>query len=191
MGIGSSLLLNGWQLQVQKAGDEWEPACGVTSRYTDFGPSRAGLYITSHHIRSHHTRPPSRPVTWPDFTPWRLLNGLSEKPLLHRDPPQSPGSANPGRCVRHLKTSRYHQPIALVLYRQKADSSSRRLTVGDESGFNTKTQQPPPLLLSSSSSAPGGLLLFSWCSPLSLDSSGSWKDSARCLIRRVRMIQTR
>lgn len=48
---------------------------------------------TSHQITSHQAPEPS--CDWPDFTPSRLLNGLSEKPLLHRDPPQVQEASTP------------------------------------------------------------------------------------------------
>ena len=104
--------------------------------------------ITSDHITSHQAPEPRS--YWPHFTPSRLLNGLSEKPLFTPRP-----SSRKPQCPRS------HTSTTERLRHKEADREG-------ESGFNTKTRQPPPpppppphRLISSScsSSAPGGLLL--------------------------------
>ncbi len=148
-------------------------------------------HITPHQITSHQAPEPSCDLT-------RLYSLKAIKWIIGKAPfTPRPSSKSRKRQPRSVCPTPKTEPLPSADCTCSLPSKSwffiPEADRGDESGFNTKTQQPPPLLLSSSSSssAPGGLLLFSWCSPLSLDSSGSWKDSARCLIRRVRMIQTR
>lgn len=117
--MGDSSSLNGWQIQVQKGGDEWEPV----HRFwiISGGPMNQ---ITSLEGRNPSSR-------WPDVTPSRLLNGLSEKPPFDRDPPQaSPRVSAP--------TKRFLKQAALVLHQQTQTLNwSRRLTEAGESPQNT------------------------------------------------------